>query len=438
MMKHSSSSTMQGSLTGDAQDQHIVIVGGGMVGLSLALMLAKQLPESCAISLIEKIAFPRSQFSDSQSSGSSNDAMRQPSFDARSTAISAGSAELLKTMNVWSSLATEAEAINSIHISDRGHYANTQIHADDYAVDALGYVVENRHLGRALLQQLPDTRVAMIAPASVEQCQIKANHVELTIAAGENTQDAEAKTMPQRLHASLLVVADGADSPLCQSLGIAAKKTAYQQSAIIANVALKQAHKGVAYERFTEQGPLALLPLSHCDGQHRAAMVWTRNSDVAEALCDASDADFLAQLQNTMGYRAGEITQIGSRYHYPLTLIEAEEQVRSRIVVMGNAAHFLHPVAGQGFNLSLRDCAVLAKTLADIQQGSVGDLSLLNRYQTRREKDQQLTIMLTDSLVNTFSSTALTHSVFRQCGLLSLQAMPLAKDQLARQMMGLT
>ncbi|MGS2717326.1 2-octaprenyl-6-methoxyphenyl hydroxylase [Eionea flava] len=424
-MNHSSTPTTQDSLTENAQNQHIAIVGGGMVGLSLALMLAKQLPESCAISLIEKIAFPSSD-----THHSSHNALQQPSFDARSTAISAGSAELLKAINVWPSLAAETEAINTIHISDRGHYANTRIHADDYSVDALGYVVENRHLGRALLQQLPDTRVSMIAPASVECCKIKADHVELTVAS--DTQ----KTSPC-VHASLLVVADGADSLLCQSLGIAAKKTAYQQSAIIANVALKQVHKGVAYERFTEQGPLALLPLSDCDGQHRAAIVWTRNSDVAESLCQASDTDFMAQLQNTMGYRAGQITQVGSRYHYPLTLIEAEEQIRSRIVVMGNAAHFLHPVAGQGFNLSLRDCAVLAKTLADNHQESVGDLSLLNRYQTCREKDQQLTIALTDSLVKAFSSTTLSHSVFRQCGLLSLQAIPMAKNQLAQQMMGL-
>jgi 2-polyprenyl-6-methoxyphenol hydroxylase-like FAD-dependent oxidoreductase len=204
----------------------------------------------------------------------------------------------------------------------------------------------------------------------------------------------------------------------------------------------------MAYERFTDQGPLALLPLADCEQQHRAALVWTRNSTDAERLASASDDEFLNELQQTMGYRASKITHVGERAYYPLELVQSIEQVRSRVVVMGNAAHFLHPVAGQGFNLSLRDCASLADTLADSLidntrgnisvSNKIGALSTLQQYLACRESDQQRTIALTDTMVSTFSSNALSLSLFRQCGLLSLNAMPVAKKILARQMMGLT
>ncbi|MFT7386809.1 MAG: 2-polyprenyl-6-methoxyphenol 4-hydroxylase [Candidatus Endobugula sp.] len=429
------------------ETQHIIIVGGGMVGLSLALMLADRLSDTINISLIEKCAFSGvSTVSKKNVLGNIQlpNLTYQPSFDARSTAISAGSAELLQSIDCWQLLVPLVESIASIHISDRGHYASTQLNATEQKIDALGYVVENRTLGHVLLQQLHQTRVNIIAPATVDKCRFTQHNVEIDLA--DNNREQATKSS-QKLSADLLIIADGADSPLCQAIGIDTKITAYKQSAIIANVAVDKPHKGMAYERFTDQGPLALLPLADCEQQHRAALVWTRNSIDAEHLMSASDEQFLSELQQTMGYRASKITHVGERVSYPLALVQSEEQVRSRVVVMGNAAHFLHPVAGQGFNLSLRDCVSLADTLADSlidnARGNIsvskkiGALSTLQQYLASRESDQQRTIALTDTMVNTFSSNALSRSIFRQCGLLSLNAMPVAKKILARQMMGL-
>jgi 2-polyprenyl-6-methoxyphenol 4-hydroxylase len=458
-------------------NQHIVIVGGGMVGLSLALMLAKYLPDAIDISLIEKFAFSSDSKKNSSkksalhtsashnniSKANAEETIQQESFDARSTAISAGSAALLASIDCWDSLSDYVEAINTIHISDRGHYASTQLNAQEQAVDALGYVVENRSLGHCLLQQLQQSRVQTIAPATVERCQFTQQDVKITLVTEkpekENSQEQSSKkngpnkeANSQSVSADLLIIADGADSPLCRSIGIGSQKTNYQQSAIIANVALDNPHKGIAYERFTDQGPLALLPLPDCEQQHRAALVWTRNCEEANRLASASDEEFLSELQQALGHRAGKLTHVGERQMYPLALVQSSEQVRSRVVVMGNAAHFLHPVAGQGFNLSLRDCASLVDVLAvfsvdidsmeeksstDDHDANVGDLAVLQRYLLCRETDQQRTIALTDTMVKTFSSTELSRSIFRQTGLLGLNAMPTAKKILAKQMMGM-
>jgi len=443
-------------VTSISSSQHIVIVGGGMVGLSLALMLAKYLPETIGISLIEKFAFPGASqtitFQKNISKANAEEKIQQDNFDARSTAISAGSAALLASIDCWDSLSDYVEAINAIHISDRGHYTSTQLNAQEQEVDALGYVVENRSLGRCLLQQLQQSRVKVIAPATVERCQFTQQGIKVTLVTEksekENSQEQSSnkKLNQQTISADLLIIADGADSPLCRSIGIDSQKTNYQQSAIIANVALEKPHKGIAYERFTDQGPLALLPLPDCEQQHRAALVWTRNNEEANRLASVSDEEFLKELQQVMGHRAGNITHIGERQMYPLTLVQSNEQVRSRVVVMGNAAHFLHPVAGQGFNLSLRDCAALVDVLAEAltensdvnkKNVSVGGLTILQRYLSHREIDQQRTITLTDAMVKTFSSTELSRSIFRQMGLLGLNAIPVAKKTLAKQMMGM-
>ncbi|MFT5116496.1 MAG: 2-polyprenyl-6-methoxyphenol 4-hydroxylase [Kiritimatiellia bacterium] len=428
--------------------QGIVIIGGGMVGISLALMLSKALSKThprMPIVLIEKCPFPEKNTTPSL----------QSSLDTRATALSAGSVKLLQDIDCWQALSHQAEPISDIHISDRGHYAGTLLHASDYAVDALGYVVENSALGQCLLQQLHATTVKCIAPATVEQCRFTRQGVELSLQQNNVSSELVSNEKNKILQADLVLIADGADSPLSKSLGIETQTTQYQQSAIITNVALAKPHKGTAYERFTDQGPLALLPLGDRDGMHRASVVWTRETKQIDGLMQLSDEGFLQQLQHCFGYRADHILQVGKRQVYPLQLLQATEQVRSHLVLMGNAAHFLHPVAGQGFNLSLRDCATLASvlsssaTLPSSSSGSdcasekyttytnLGDYKILKEYLSRRETDQQLTVGLTHALVNTFSSSKLSVSVLRQCGLLSLQALPRVKTQLAQQMMGM-
>jgi 2-polyprenyl-6-methoxyphenol 4-hydroxylase len=429
--------------------QGIVIIGGGMVGISLALMLSKALSKthpSIPITLIEKFPFPEKNTTPSL----------QPSFDSRATALSAGSVKLLQDIDCWEAVSQQAEPIRDIHISDRGHYAGTLLHARDYSVDALGYVVENSALGQCLLQQLRQTAVNCIAPATVEQCRFTRQGVELSLKKNDVSPDlkkalisktvkgkeAKNKKVSQILQADLVLVADGADSPLSKSLGIETQITQYQQSAIIANVALAKPHKNIAYERFTDQGPLALLPLGDCNGMHRASVVWTRETKQVDGLMQRSDEDFLQELQRCFGYRADHMLQVGKRQVYPLQLMQATEQVRSHLVLMGNAAHFLHPVAGQGFNLSLRDCATLVSVLAAVSPGTahtkLGDYKILKEYLSQREADQLMTVGLTHALVNTFSSSRLSLSILRQCGLLSLQALPQVKAHLAQQMMGMT
>lgn len=416
-----------------AQSCDIAIVGGGMVGVTLALMLAKasaQRAQPWSITLIEHFPFPAKPI---QKNSAAHSQAAQPSFDARSTALSAGSMEVFNDLGCASAIKAQATAIQKIHVSDKGHYNGTLLAAQDYAVDALGYVVENRFLGQCLLAELQQSSVHCLAPATVEGCELKQHGAVLSI-----TQDDKTSS----LNAGLVLIADGAESTLRQSLGIDIAVTHYEQSAIIANIALAKPHGGIAYERFTDQGPLAILPLPDCrldnvDSAYRASLVWTRDSQQVDELMQASDEFFLQQLQQCFGYRVDKMIHVGERHVYPLQLVQATEQVRSRIAVVGNAAHFLHPVAGQGFNLSIRDCVTLVDTLSEASAESLGSYSTLERYQQRREMDQQLTMGLTDGMVNLFSSTALSKMALRQMGLFSLNALPLAKGQLAKQMMGL-
>lgn len=424
--------------TQPATQPHVAIVGGGMVGVTLAIMLDQAFDTNVKLSLIEKFPLPFTNHSakDSEQKAQQKPLQQpllqpilQPSFDARSTALSASSVDILNQLGLWAELKPQAHAINDIHISDQGHYGSTLLHAHDYDVDALGYVIENSVLGHGLMARLQQTSVACIAPATVSHCQMKKQGAVLTL---------DAEKTRKTITADVVIIADGVDSPLRQSLGIDSEKTPYQQSAIIANVALNCPHNGIAYERFTEQGPLALLPLNDFDGQPRASVVWTRDTDNVDEVMALNDQDFIAQLQQCFGYRADHIAHVGQRHCYPLTLVQAKEQVRSNIVVLGNAAHFLHPVAGQGFNLSLRDSEVLVDVLAQAvkQQQAIGHYSVLQQYEQRREKDQQLTIGLTHMLVNLFSSKKLSLSVVRQLGLLSLHAVPSMKKTLAKKMMG--
>ncbi len=397
----------------------IAIIGGGMVGAALAALLA------CArrdwtITLLEAQPLP--------SLGSNP--VYQPSFDARSTAIAAGSVELLQQAGVWDQLQRHATAITQVHVSDRGHIGGSVIDCAALNQTALGYVVPNAWLGNILLshiQQLPQVRC--IAPAKVRQLRPVAGGAELLI---------EANGELMQLDCQLAVIADGANSPLRQSLGIDTTLQDYQQTAIIANVEFDQPHNNVAYERFTDQGPMALLPLGEAANACTSALVWTHPRAEAALILKMSDDEFLAALQGRFGYRVGRFTRVGKRDSYPLQLIVAKEQVRSSIVVMGNAAHFLHPVAGQGFNLALRDCAALAAELATAQANNtaLGQLDVLLRYQQAQAQDQQLTISGSDALTKLFSTAQLPQAILRALGFMGLEILPAAKQWLSLQTMG--
>lgn len=388
----------------------VVIAGGGLIGASLAVALA---PLGLRIAVVEA-RLPTSA--------------QQPSYDDRSTAVAEGSRRILSAIGVWPLLGAAATAIRSIHVSDRGRFGVTRLEAAEHGVAALGYVVENRALGAALWQLMQRSKaIGLLAPARVLDAQSDADAMRVTVT---GTDDAH-RTLATRL----LVVADGAESTLRDRLGVAAERSDYRQVAIIANVTPRRFHQHVAYERFTDSGPLAFLPL----GSGRCAVVWTVWAEEAPEILGLDDAAFLARLQALFGQRLGTLLQAGRRSAYPLELVTAEQQTGGRFVVLGNAAHSLHPVGGQGFNLALRDVAVLAELLATARhtRGDPGDPALLERYEEWRHADQTRSVDITDGLVRLFTNPLLPVRAARGAGLVALDLLPLAKEALARQTMGL-
>lgn len=384
----------------------LAIVGGGLVGASLALALQQGAKaRGWTIALIEPFE-PGSEY--------------QPSYDARSTALSYGTRLIYQRLGVWERIAERAEPITQIHVSDRGRAGATRLDASDQQVPALGYVVENAWIGHCLWQALDDEVVTRRCPAEVEQMQAVAAGYRLTLTTG------------QVLDCDLAVLADGGRSALREQLGIAIKTTPYDQSALIANVTPGKPHGGQAFERFTDDGPMALLPLQ----DNRCALVWTRPEEDAARLAALPEAAFLDELQQVFGYRLGGFQQVGARHLYPLMLIEAEEQVRSGLVVLGNAAHSLHPIAGQGYNLSLRDTEALAAALLS-GSAKLGDIGVLQTYHRRQRTDQWLTVGFSDRLTRLFAGSALLSVAGRNLGLLGLDLLPPAKAWFARQAMGL-
>jgi 2-polyprenyl-6-methoxyphenol 4-hydroxylase len=393
----------------------ITIVGGGMVGVSLALLLAAQ--QRWKILVIESKAMAKN-----------NETEYSASFDARSTALSWSSRSVLQKMGIWHNIEQHAQAISSIHVSDRGHFGLTRLEAEEAGVDALGYVVENSRLGSVLIQQAKQVDISIKDDAKILSFQPKSHSMELAI---------EIDDQQQLINSKLLVIADGANSTSVQKLGISQQHKAYGHSAIIANISLEQAHNKVAYERFTDNGPMALLPLTDFKNDHRCALIWTQPSDQVDELMAVDGSEFVSQLQARFGDRLGPFKAVGERVSYPLALTTSEEQVRRRLAVIGNAAHSLHPVAGQGFNLSLRDIDCLAQCLIDQpQEADAGELEPLLSYQKQREKDQRNTLLFTDNLTKLFGLTSSAVALGRNSGLLMMDLVPALRNQFAHFGMG--
>jgi 2-octaprenyl-6-methoxyphenol hydroxylase len=385
---------------------NLAIIGGGLVGASLALALqAGAKARGWKIVLIEPFA-PGDSY--------------QPSYDARSSALSFGARQIYERLGLWQHISRRAEPILQIQVSDRGRFGATRLSAMEEGVPALGYVVENAWLGRCLFQGLDHDVVTWRCPAEVTHMQVLGDGYRLTL-----NDDTE-------LECDLAVLADGGRSGLREQLGIGVRQTPYNQSALIANITPSEAHCGQAFERFTDEGPMALLPLP----ENRCALVWTRVGMDAERLAKLDDRSFLSELQGVFGYRLGTLRQVGARHLYPLKLIEAEEQVRPHLAVLGNAAHSLHPIAGQGFNLSLRDANALAEALLASPQ-QPGDFATLKAYRDRQRLDQQLTVGFSDKVTRLFGSAQPLVSAARNLGLLGLDLLPPAKRWFARQAMGL-
>ncbi len=384
----------------------IAIIGGGLVGASLALALQAGARErNWKIILIEPYA-PGDSY--------------QPSYDGRASALSYGSQQIYQRLGLWEAIAPRAEAIRDIHISDRGRFAAARLNAKEEGVAALGYVVENAWLGHCLWAALDSDVIEWRCPARVEKMQALSDGYHLELDDGST------------IDCDLAILADGGRSGLREQQGIHAHKTAYGQTALIANISSALPHQGMAFERFTDDGPMALLPLS----DNRCVLIWTREPNEAQRLYALPDKEFIAELQACFGYRLGAIEQIGSRYMYPLSLIESSEQVRAHLAVLGNAAHSLHPVAGQGYNLSLRDSIALADCILS-GPNTPGDLATLQRFQQTQQLDQELTIGFSDRVTRLFSNTQPLLAGGRNLGLLGLDLLPPAKRWFARQAMGI-
>jgi len=371
-----------------------------MVGASLAVAL-KGLKVRTA--LIEAIA---------------HDAASQPSFDERTTALSNGSRRILKTLGVWADVASAATPIRKIHVSDQGHFGFARIDAAEQGVAALGYLVPNRSLGAALWSRLENPDLSIFCPAEVSRIHAGERSIELNVRAAPGVETC--------IEARLVVAADGIASAVRSAFGVAAEVRDYEQTAVISTVLPAKFHDHVAYERFTAAGPLALLPLAN----GACALVLTLSRSLAESAMAWSDEQFLAEVQRRFGFRLGRLLKVGRRFAYPLALSRALKTSAGRCIIVGNAAQGLHPVAGMGFNLGLRDVASLAELLSE-RTADLDPDSLSAEYDAWRAADRRAVIAFTDALVRVFSSRWRTVERLRNLGLLAFDLLPPAKAALS-------
>ena len=388
--------------------QKVCIAGGGLVGLAAAIAFSRQ---GRQVVLIETRAYADAQ-------------QQTPPLDARSIALSYSSVQILRALGLWQAIAPAAAPIRHIHVSSAGHFGVTRLRAAALGLDAMGYVSEYDPLLYSLLRSAQqDDNIELIMPATVQDLTQHSDGVDIEYESG-----AQSRT----LHAACLIVADGAQSPLRDRLGIEVQVEDYHQSAIIANLQIEQPANDCAYERFTAQGPMALLPLP----QQRYALVWTNPPARSEQLLALDDDDFIAEIHAQFGYRLGYFSKLGQRARFELKRSRAQRLSAGRAVLVGNAANTLHPVAGQGFNLALRDVAQLYDQLAQ-DNGPMQDWpQRLQEYETLRRQDQNRVLRAGDGLVKLFSNDwpVLNHA--RAGALAALDLCPPLKNELGWQGMG--
>lgn len=389
-------------------DYDVLIAGGGLVGGSLALALENT---PLRVGLIEAL----------------DDTGRlRAEAGQRALALSRGTCQILQSLGLWPDVKPQAMPIRHIHISERGRFGKTRLHADELGVEALGHVVVARHLEQALITRLrSSSRCQSLCPARVMGLRAGADGICVTLKHGHDDLN---------LTARLLVAADGGDSTVRRLLDIPRHSNEYGHTALVAEVATEKANNYTAYERFTATGPLALLPLT----PHSSSVVWTLPHAEAEELRQESASVFNDRLQTAFGYWLGRLHLLDTPKAFALKLILTEQMTAERVVFIGNALHQLHPVAGQGFNLGLRDAAVLADHLATCQAfgEDPGHADCLTRYAAARQRDLQPVIRFTDGLARLFTRDWPALGVARSAAMTVLDCLPPAKRYLARQAMG--
>ncbi len=399
--------------------QQVIIVGGGMVGLSLALMLAKA---NIAVKLLEAVKYPN--YDDE------NVAPYHSSFDARNTALSRRSVQIYQKLGLWDALQQHATPILQVHITEQGSFGKARLVAEQEKVESFGQVIENAWLGRVLLTQVRQQPLIELIDG-VQVTSLTQNEDQVHIEAMRNSEYIHS------LKSKLVIAADGRDSFCRQAIGVGVDEHDYDQVAIVTTVQTSKPHQHVGFERFSALGPLALLPLP---GEYRRSVVWpVKKGTEAEWLGEENDQHFLDALQETYGDRAGKFEKTGKRFSYPLAQVLAHKQAVGRVVLMGNAAHTIHPVAGQGFNLCLRDADVLVRFLMEqlAKSDDIGAPENLLAYEQSRLKDQQRVIKFCDSVVRGFSNQNPILKLLRNTGLIAFDVIPGVKPLVANYAMGL-
>ncbi|HCG6643768.1 2-octaprenyl-6-methoxyphenyl hydroxylase [Vibrio parahaemolyticus] len=384
----------------------VVIAGGAMAGATLALAIEHLSRGALRVAVVEPFKAQSDQ---------------HPGFDSRSIALSYGTVNLLRHLELWSAIEPFTTPIEHIHVSDRSHAGMTDITKHDVGVEALGYVVELADVGRVYQELLThSTAIDLYCPDSAKHITRTQENVTIELASGE------------LLNAKLLVAADGAVSQCCQQIGLELSEHDFDQVAVIANIVTQEPHQGRAFERFTENGPVALLPMS----DNRMSLVWCLRPDEAQIVMELSESEFLERLQQDFGWRLGAMQKVGLRASYPLLLRHRKQNISHRFAIVGNAAQTLHPIAGQGFNLGIRDVVTLAEEL--VKQGEdVGRYQGLIRFSQRREADRNETIWLTSSLVHVFSNDLLAMRIGRNTALAAMDNLSIFKQPLLRHTLGL-
>lgn len=397
-------------------DCEVLIAGGGMVGLTLGLSLARA---GLSVILVDQ-ADPS--------------ALRDDSADGRASAIARGSQQILDAVGLWAALAPVAQPILDIRVSDASPGAAAShlfLHYDHREADGrpLGYLVENRLIRRALASAVEgQERLTVLAPRRV-------SHVGRGMAAVEVGLD-----RGETITARLIVGADGRRSFLRQSAGIPVVAWDYPQTGIVATVQHAQPHRGVAHENFLPSGPFAMLPLVDDEqGRHRSSIVWTERRELAPTLLALNDERFSREIERRFGASLGAIAVTGQRWFYPLSLSHAERYCDHRLALVGDAAHAIHPIAGQGLNLGLRDLAALAEVVVDAWRLGLdpGSLAVLRGYERWRRLDSLLLIAATDGLNRLFSNRLAPLRLARDLGLAAVDRAPGIKRLLMRHAMGL-
>lgn len=382
----------------------VLIVGGGLVGASLAIALDAA---GCPVILVESAA-PRVD--------------AQPSYDERNLALARATINGLEHIGVWRHAAAQATPIRHIHVSRAGDFGAARIEAAREGVDALGYTLPARELGAALLRRLDEcTLLTRLAPATLEGMESLDNGWRALIRTPEGLRHVDTP---------LLVGADGTTSYVRQQLGIDVEEHDYRQTLFVCTVTPERAHDYRAFERFSNDGPVAVLPLS----ERRCGLVLTVPSEQAEEVALLDDAGYLSLAQERFGWRLGRLSRPGRRFPYAIKRVAAHRLTGKRAVIVGNAAQTIHPIGAQGFNLGLRDALTLAELVATA--ADPGQASLLEQYAARRAPDREGTMMMSHGLVRLACLDQPLLSPLRSLALLAFDHLPPLQRLMARRGMG--